>query len=50
VVVEGEFFADLLGFLKGVLEKTGVFVWCFGGEFVVNCVVECGGWQRYFGG
>jgi hypothetical protein len=29
-----------LVFLQGVFEKTGVLVWCFGGEFVVLCVVE----------
>jgi hypothetical protein len=46
--VAGKFFADLLGFFEGGFGKTGVFVWCFGGEFVVNCMVECGGSQRVF--
>jgi hypothetical protein len=26
--------------LLGVLEKSGVFTWCFGGEVVVFCVVD----------
>jgi hypothetical protein len=26
--------------LLGVLQKTGVFMWCFGGENVVICVVN----------
>jgi hypothetical protein len=30
----------LLGFLKGVFEKRGVLTWFFGGEFVVDCVVN----------
>ena len=29
-----------LVFLLGVLAKTGVKTWCFGGEFVVVCVVK----------
>jgi hypothetical protein len=29
-------------FLIGVLEKAVFFVWCFCGEFVVNCVAEPG--------
>jgi hypothetical protein len=33
-------FVVLRCFLKGVLEKEGVWVWCFDGEFVVECVVE----------
>jgi hypothetical protein len=32
----------------GVLRKTGVFSWCFDGEFVVRCVVERGVSQRVF--
>jgi hypothetical protein len=35
-----QFLAILLGFLKGVSKKEGVFVWCFAGENVVNCVVN----------
>jgi len=29
-------FADLLGFLRGVLEKVGGWRWFFGGENVVD--------------
>jgi hypothetical protein len=29
-----------VGFLQGYLRKTGALVWCFGGEFVVICVVN----------
>jgi hypothetical protein len=35
-VVEGGEFADFRGFLQGVLEKRGVWVWFFAGEVVVN--------------
>jgi hypothetical protein len=28
--------------------ETGVFAWCFDGEFVVNCVVERGVLRRVF--
>jgi hypothetical protein len=30
----------LCAFLLGVLRKTGVLTWCFGGEVVVFCVVD----------
>jgi hypothetical protein len=33
----------------GVLVKTGVFLWCFGGENVVDCVVNVVFWQPLFG-
>jgi hypothetical protein len=42
-------FCGFAGLFEGVFGKTGVFVWCFDGEFVVNCVVECGGSQRVLG-
>jgi hypothetical protein len=29
-----------LAFFLGVLAKTGAKTWCFGGEFVVVCVVN----------
>jgi hypothetical protein len=29
-----------IGVLLGVLAKTGGKTWCFGGEFVVVCVVK----------
>jgi hypothetical protein len=29
-----------IAILLGVLQKSGVFVWCFGGENVVNCMVD----------
>jgi hypothetical protein len=29
-------------FLQGVLKKTGVLLWCFCGENVVECVVKRG--------
>jgi hypothetical protein len=29
-----------MAILLGVLQKTGVFMWCFGGENVVICVVN----------
>jgi hypothetical protein len=35
-------FCGFAGVFEGGFGKTGVFVWCFGGEFVVNCVVERG--------
>jgi hypothetical protein len=37
-----------LGFLLGVLAKTGGRMWCFGGEFVVLCVVSVVLQQPYF--
>jgi hypothetical protein len=36
--------AFLQGFLRKVVRKT----WCFGGEFVVDCVVNVVVWQRVF--
>jgi len=39
-VVRRERFRGFMVFLRGVLEKEGVWVWCFDGEFVVKCVVE----------
>jgi hypothetical protein len=38
--VGGGWFCGFAVFLRGVLEKEGVWVWCFDGEFVVECVVE----------
>jgi hypothetical protein len=34
------FFVVLLGFLRGVLGKVGVWMWFLDGENVVNCVVN----------
>jgi hypothetical protein len=34
------FWCGLFVFLLGVLQKTGEKTWCFGGEFVVVCVVN----------
>jgi hypothetical protein len=36
--------------LLGVLAKTGVFLWCFGGENVVDCVVNVVFWRSVLGG
>jgi hypothetical protein len=57
------FFCGGMVFLLGVLGKCGVLLWCFCGEFVVECVVnvvsfrsllwrlEMGqGFELYFGG
>jgi hypothetical protein len=33
-------FIVLLGFLKGVLRKLGVWVWFFAGKNVVECLVN----------
>jgi len=30
----------IAGFLRGVLEKVVVWLWCFDGVIVVGCVVE----------
>jgi hypothetical protein len=35
-------------FLEGCFGKEGVWVWCFDGEFVVECVVEMDWKQRTF--
>jgi hypothetical protein len=32
----------------GVLQKSGVFKWCFGGENVVNCMVNVVRCRRLF--
>jgi len=32
----------------GVLKKSGVLTWCFGGEVVVFCVVDVVFWQSCF--
>jgi hypothetical protein len=48
VTVFGFFFVGGVGglvlwftaFLRGVLEKEGVWVWCFDGESVVECVAD----------
>jgi hypothetical protein len=37
-------------FLLGFLVKTGARTWCFGGEFVVLCVVNVVVQQPVFGG
>jgi hypothetical protein len=41
-VAAGDGFAVLLVFLMGVSGKSGFWVWCFGGELVVDCWWECG--------
>jgi hypothetical protein len=41
-------FVVLRRFLRGVLEKEGVWVWCFDGEFVVECVANVDAEQRTF--
>jgi hypothetical protein len=33
-------FGVFAGFFKGVFEKGVCFLWCFGGEIVVLCVVN----------
>jgi len=38
--VEYFFARGVCAFLLGVLRKTGVLTWCFGGEVVVFCVVD----------
>jgi hypothetical protein len=47
-VVWGGRFRGFAVFFEGVLEKEGVWVWCFDGEFVVECVVEMDRKQRTF--
>jgi hypothetical protein len=47
-VVESDFFAIFAGFLKGVLRKVRVWLWCFDGVIVVGCVVDVVFWQRAF--
>jgi hypothetical protein len=37
-------------FLWGVFENNGVWTWCFGGENVVECVVDVVFWMVSFGG
>jgi hypothetical protein len=37
-----------LWFLQGFLRKVVCKTWCFGGEFVVNCVVEVVVWMHGF--
>jgi hypothetical protein len=39
-VVLGGWFCGFTAFLRGVLEKEGVWVWCFDGESVVECVAD----------
>ena len=41
-------FVVLRRFLRGALEKEGVWVWCFAGEFVVECVADVDAEQRTF--
>jgi hypothetical protein len=36
-------------FLRGVLEKEGVWMWFFGGANVVGCVADVVFWTRLFG-
>jgi hypothetical protein len=36
----GSTFLSFAGFLRGVLEKAGVLLWCFDGEIVVVCVAN----------
>jgi hypothetical protein len=49
-VVAGEVVAVLWAFLKGVMGKNGFWVWCFGGEFVVDGWCERGVSPRVFEG
>ncbi len=49
-VVAGEVLVVLLVFLRGAVWKTGFWVWCFGGEFVVDGWCECGVSPRVFEG
>jgi hypothetical protein len=41
-------FCDFAVVFGGVLGKEGVSLWCFGGEFVVECVAEMDARQRIF--
>jgi hypothetical protein len=43
------FFCGGGAFLLGVLEKCGGLLWCFCGEFVVECVVNVVGFVVVFG-
>jgi hypothetical protein len=52
-VVAGGGSADFFGrgvvvFLRGILRKQGVSWWFFGGENVVECVVNVVFWQSLF--
>jgi hypothetical protein len=38
-------FFGFAGFLRGVLKKGWFLVWCFGGEFVVDCMADVAVWQ-----
>jgi len=35
---------------RGIFEKTGAKTWCFGGQFVVRCVVNVVFWMVCFEG
>jgi hypothetical protein len=39
-VVGRDGFRDFRVFLRGVLEKGHVWMWCFDGEIVVGCVAD----------